>query len=117
VLRAPDASPSPDLSDHEWRVVAAAAYGPGLYDAAPGAFRDLAMAQLVDPDDALTDRQERLLVRKPLQTADWARVADDLDYVSTRQCMRALGDAFRPLVERYGTAAAREERRRYVTPD
>jgi len=117
VLRATDASPSPDLSDHEWQVVAAAAYGPGLYDAAPGAFRDLAMAQLVDPDDALTDRQERLLVRKPLQTADWARVADDLDYVSTRQCMRALGDAFRPLVERYGTAAAREERRRYVTPD
>jgi tRNA(Met) cytidine acetyltransferase len=40
-------------------------------------------------------------------------VADDLNYVSTRQCMRALGAAYRPLVERFGTDAAEEERRRY----
>jgi tRNA(Met) cytidine acetyltransferase len=40
-------------------------------------------------------------------------VTDDLGYVSTRQCMRALGEAYRPLVDRYGGDAADEERRRY----
>jgi len=113
VLRATDGTPPPDLTDHEWRVVAAAAFGPGLYDAAPGAFRDLAMASLIDPDGRLGSREERLLVRKPLQAHAWERVADDLDYVSKRQCMRAVGEAYRPLVERYGTEAATEERRRY----
>ena len=113
VLRATEGSATPDLTDHEWRVVAAAAFGPGLYDAAPGAFRDLAMAHLVDPDGCLDEREERLLVRKPLQAHTWERVADDLGYVSTRQCMRALGEAYRPLVARYGTEAAKEERRRY----
>ena len=113
VLRATDHDPAPELTAHEWRVVAAAAYGPGLYDAAPGAFRDLALASLVSPRDAHTDRQERLLVAKPLQAHDWETVADALDYVSTRQCMRALGETYQPLVERYGTDAAREERRRY----
>jgi tRNA(Met) cytidine acetyltransferase len=113
VLRAADAGDGPALSAHEWRVVAAAAYGPGLYDAAPGAFRDLSLAHLLDPTADLSARAERLLVRKALQAHDWERVADDLDYVSTRQCMRALGDAVRPLVDRYGTDAAREERDRY----
>ena len=113
VLRASDDAPSPSLTDHQWRVVAAAAFGPGLYDAAPGAFRDLAMAHLCDPDGRLDGRAERLLVRKPLQADDWKTVADDLGYVSTRQCMRALGEAYRPLVERYGTDAAEAERRRY----
>ncbi|WP_248897208.1 GNAT family N-acetyltransferase [Haloplanus halobius] len=104
---------SPTLSDHEWRVVAAAAFGPGLYDAAPGAFRDLALAHLTDPVADLSTDAERLLVRKPLQAHTWERVAADLDYVSTRQCMQALGDAMRPLVERYGTDTAQKERRRY----
>jgi tRNA(Met) cytidine acetyltransferase len=113
VLRASDATPAPALSDHEWRVVAAAAFGPGLYDAAPGAFRDIAVAYLLDPDGSLDERAERLLVRKPLQAGEWETVADDLGYVSTRQCMRAFGEAYRPLVERYGNEAAREERRRY----
>jgi len=113
VLRATDRSPSPGLTDHEWRVVAAAAFGPGLYDAAPGAFRDLAMSHLTDPVADLSARAERLLVRKPLQAHSWERVAADLDYVSTRQCMRALGEAFRPLVERYGPEVAQEERLRY----
>lgn len=113
ILRATDGSATPDLTDHEWRVVAAAAYGPGLYDAAPGAFRDLAMAHLIDPDGSLDARAERLLVRKPLQAGAWSQVAADLGYVSTRQCMRALGEAFRPLVARYGTDAAEAERRRY----
>ncbi|MFB6256525.1 MAG: tRNA(Met) cytidine acetyltransferase TmcA [Haloplanus sp.] len=113
VLRTTDAAPDPTLTDHGWRVVAAAAFGPGLYDAAPGAFRDLALSYLVDPDGRLGSRAERLLVRKPLQTHDWEAVADDLGYVSTRQCMRAFGEAYRPLVDRYGGDVATKERRRY----
>ncbi|WP_435066481.1 tRNA(Met) cytidine acetyltransferase TmcA [Haloplanus sp. C73] len=113
ILRATDADFDPELTPHEWRVVAAAAYGPGLYDAAPGAFRSLALAGLLDPVDDHTASEERLLVRKPLQAHDWERVADDLDYVSTRQCMRSLGEAVKPLIERYGTDAASEERQRY----
>jgi tRNA(Met) cytidine acetyltransferase len=113
ILRTTDHVPPPDLTDHEWRVVAAAAYGPGLYDAAPGAFRRLAMTHLTDPVADLSASAERLLVRKPLQAHPWDRVAADLGHVSTRQCMRSLGEAFRPLVERYGSSAAQEERRRY----
>jgi len=113
ILQATDHVPASDLTDHEWRIVAAAAYGPGLYDAAPGAFRRLAMTHLTDPVADLSASAERLLVRKPLQARSWDRVAADLDYVSPRQCMRTLGEAFRPLVERDGSEAAREERRRY----
>ncbi|WP_251330118.1 tRNA(Met) cytidine acetyltransferase TmcA [Haloplanus pelagicus] len=113
MLRATDLPATPSLTDHEWRVVAAAAFGPGLYDAAPGAFRDLALAHLTDPMADLSPRAERLLVRKSLQAWPWKRVAADLDYVSTRQCMRTLGRAYRPLVERYGNEAAAEERARY----
>jgi tRNA(Met) cytidine acetyltransferase len=36
-----------------------------------------------------------------------------LGYVSRRECMLAFGEAYRPLVDRYGTAAAREEADRY----
>jgi tRNA(Met) cytidine acetyltransferase len=114
ILRATEGTATPTLTDHEWRVVAAAAFGPGLYDAAPGAFRDLALAHLVDPEADLSAGAERLLVRKPLQAHPWDRVATDLDYVSPRACMRALGEAYRPLVRRYGSEAAHEERRRYT---
>ncbi|WP_423750583.1 tRNA(Met) cytidine acetyltransferase TmcA [Salinirarus marinus] len=102
------------LTAHEWRVVVGAAYGPGLYDTSPGAFRRLALAHLLDGDVELAPRQERLLVRKPLQAAPWDVVAGELDYVSTRQCMRALGEAFQPLVDRYGDEYARAERGRYT---
>jgi len=113
VLRATAHGPIPDLTAHEWRVVAAAAYGPGLYDAAPGAFRELALASLVDPLDAHDPDEARLLVAKALQAHDWETVAEDLNYVSTRQCMRAFGEASKPAIERYGSGAAEEERRRY----
>ncbi|KTG08666.1 tRNA(Met) cytidine acetyltransferase [Haloprofundus marisrubri] len=118
-LAATDAPVNPSLSDHEWRVVVGASYGPGLYVAAPGAFRRLALAYFVggdgdDGDSAQSDdstdgsetqlsvREERLLVRKVLQAQLWENVAAELDYVSTGQCMRALGTAFRPLVDHYG---------------
>ena len=113
VLGATEGGHDPDLTDHEWRVVAAAADGPGLYDAAPGAFRRLALAHLTAPVAGLSAREERLLVRKSLQGHSWERVTADLDYASTRECMRTLGDAYRPLLDRYGTETAREERRRY----
>ena len=130
------ACPAPvpvDLTPHEWRAVVAASFGPGMYDVAPGAFRDLAIAALVggngdgetgdtpDADDidetdgnGLDDREERLLVRKVLQGRPWETVAEELGYVSTASCMRALGSAVEPLVERYGTDLALAERDRFV---
>ncbi|WP_224335312.1 tRNA(Met) cytidine acetyltransferase TmcA [Haloprofundus halobius] len=112
-LRATDAPVDPTLSEHEWRVVVGASYGPGLYVAAPEAFRRLALAHLIDGGADLSAREERLLVRKVLQARPWPEAAEVLDYVSTGQCMRALGAAYRPLVDRYGDAVALEERERY----
>ncbi len=113
VLGATAADPTTDLTDHEWRVVAAAAFGPGLYDAAPGAFARLARAALVDGGCGLDGRAERLLVAKALQRRPWPDVADALDYESRRAAMRALGEAYRPLVDRYGGTAAAREADRY----
>jgi len=132
-FRACSADATVGLSDHEWRVVAGAAAGPGVYTAAVGAFRRLAVAHLLDAagdvrprdDDAGSDRgegpsegvldprEERLLVRKVLQGEPFDRVAEELGYVSTAECMRGLGDAYLPLVDRYGGAVAAEERDRY----
>jgi len=105
--------PDPDLTDREWRTVAAAAFGPGVYEPAPGPFRRLAAAELLAPSGELTAREERLLVCKPLQARDWAAVAAALDYESERTCMRAFGAACRSLVERFGTPAARPEAERF----
>ncbi|WP_121740828.1 tRNA(Met) cytidine acetyltransferase TmcA [Natronorubrum halophilum] len=118
VLRTVDdaATPSLELSDHDWRVVAGAAYGPGLFDVDPGPFRQLIVRYGIEkPADVdLTDREERLLVLRALQGRDLATIADRLEYHSTGHCMRALGDAVRPLVDRYGSAAALEERSRFA---
>jgi tRNA(Met) cytidine acetyltransferase len=113
VLHATTVSHDPDLTDYEWRLVADAAFGPGLFDMAPGPFREVALAGLLDPDDDLTPRQERLLVRKVLQGAAWPAVADELDFHSPRLCMRSLGDALVPLVDRYAPAVARRARDRF----
>ncbi len=109
--------PPLEVTDHEWRVVAGAAYGPGLFDVDPGPFRDLVVRYFVDDPDAidLTDREERLLVLRALQGRDWATVADRLEYHSPGQCMRALGDALCPLVDRYGSDAALTVRERFRT--
>jgi len=103
----------PDLNDREWRSVAAAAFGPGLYDAAPRPFRELALAHLVEREAHLPADAERLLVRKVLQSRSWERVAEEGPYVSKREAMRSLGAAYRPLVDHYGTDAARAEADRY----
>ena len=112
VLAAVSADIPVDLAGFEWRLVASAAYGPGLYDTAPGPFRRLALAALVsgvvaDPD------AERLLVVRVLQNAGWAEAAARLGYVSQRECKRALGAAYRPIVDHYGGEIARREADRY----
>ncbi|NEU57216.1 tRNA(Met) cytidine acetyltransferase TmcA [Halorussus sp. MSC15.2] len=117
LLRSVDAPVELDLSDWDWRTVASSAYGPGLYDAAPRPFRRVALKHFVDPQgssDALSPLEERLLVRKVLQGHPWPQVADELGFHSAGQCMRALGDAYEPLVDRYGTEAATAEKRRYI---
>ena len=116
-LRACSAPVPVDLTEIEWRSVVGASFGPGMYDSAPGAFRDLALAALVEGGAAteLDAREERLLVRKVLQGRSWESVADELGYVSTSACMRALGAAYEPLVERYGTDFALTERERFMS--
>ena len=113
-LRACPAPVPVDLTETEWRSVVGASFGPGMYDSAPGAFRDLAIAALVEDAPELDDRERRLLVRKVLQGRPWESVADELGYVSTAACMRALGGAYEPLVERYGTDFTLAERERFI---
>ncbi len=126
-LRACGADPGPltELSDYEWRMVVGASTGPGLYATAPRPFRQLAVAWFLDDgqtgeydsepagDEELTAREERLLVRKVLQAQPWDEVATELDYVSTGECMRALGSAYVTVVDRLGDETARRERERY----
>ncbi len=114
-LRSVAATPPLSLDDREWRVVAGAAYGPGLFDVDPGPFRRLIVRALVeDPDGvALSAREERLLVLRGLQGRPWPAVADRLGYHSPGGCMRAFGDALVPLVDRYGGEAASEVRERF----
>jgi tRNA(Met) cytidine acetyltransferase len=113
-LSAVDATPPVDCSEMEWRVAVGAAEGAGIVDAAPDPVRRLALRHLVAPadPDALSDRQERLLVCKGLQARDWDVVAEGLDYHSTGQCKRALGESVGTLVECYGSEFARQERER-----
>ncbi|MDX1744352.1 MAG: GNAT family N-acetyltransferase, partial [Halobacteriales archaeon] len=114
-LRATDVTVTPDLSDRGWRLVAATAFGPGLVDVDLRPFRALVTAHLVDPadPDLLSARQERLLVRKVLQGWSWRECASSLGFHSAGECMRALGEAFVPLVEVADSAVARAEADRY----
>ncbi|MFB6084075.1 MAG: tRNA(Met) cytidine acetyltransferase TmcA [Halorientalis sp.] len=113
-LSALDREADPGLDDWEWRQIASAAFGPGLFDMAPGPYRRLAVAYFVaDTDLDLTAREERLLVLKPLQGRPWDEVAAELDYHSTAEAMRALGDALEPLVDAFGSEAALTEVDRY----
>ncbi|WP_132058448.1 tRNA(Met) cytidine acetyltransferase TmcA [Halorussus amylolyticus] len=135
LLRSVEAPVSLELSAWDWRAVAASAYGPGQYNSAPRPFRRVALKYFVDCAAAasenseaaagesvpssrdstrLSTREERLLVRKVLQAHPWERVADELGFHSTGQCMRALGEAYQPLVDAYGDEAAETEKRRYT---
>ncbi|MDH5019880.1 tRNA(Met) cytidine acetyltransferase TmcA [Halobacterium rubrum] len=117
-LRSCDATSGFDLGERDWRVVAGAAHGPGMYGVDPEPFRALAVHHLVAGDaDLLSADEQRLLVGKLLQSRPWDDLADELGYHSTSQAMRALGDALRPLVEAYGSEAARAELRRFENDD
>jgi tRNA(Met) cytidine acetyltransferase len=103
-----------DLSGREWRAAAAAAVGPGTYDAAPGAIRDLAVAYLLrGTDGELSAREEQVLVAKALQGHPAERVAEDLGFESERACMRTLGSAIDGLLDVYGGDVADAERARF----
>jgi len=133
-LRACEADPEPLVSftDYEWRLLVGAGTGPTAYGTAPAPFRRLAVAWFLatqappaerangsagsgDADDgvALSERQERLLVRKVLQGRAWDDVAETLGFVSTGECMRTLGETVRTLVDRFGGERAARERARY----
>lgn len=113
-LGATDAPIALDLTDREWRRIASAAYGPGQFDMHPEPFRRLALTALSDRAcDLLSPRQERLLVTRVLQTRSWPAVAAELGFHSPSGCRRALGRALGPLVDRYGTNAAEDERSWY----
>ena len=102
-----------DLDDRGWRLLAGVGYGPGTYEAAPQVFRRLAMAQLTESVAALSAQEERLLVRKALQGAPWATVADDLGFVSERECKRAFGGIARAFCETVENDIVADERQRY----
>ena len=113
-LRAADATPDPNLSAWEWRLVAGVPGGAAILDTDPDPFRRLAVRHLVDPaDDALSDREARLLVRKVLQARPWAAVTDELGFVSERECMRAMGTVAESLTRLYGDSWAIEELERH----
>ena len=132
-LRACEADPEPLVSftDYEWRLIVGTGTGPTAYSTAPAPFRRLAVAWFLATDAppsertpaggaaesadgvVLDDRQERLLVRKVLQGRAWDDVAETLGFVSTGECMRALGETVRALVDRFGGERAARERARY----
>ncbi|WP_459195082.1 tRNA(Met) cytidine acetyltransferase TmcA [Halosimplex sp. J119] len=117
-LRSVDATPALDLSEWEWRLLAGMTGGAGIFDTSPRPLRRLTIRYLVDAgsvddDPLLNPRQERLLVRKALQGHSWNAVADELDFHSLGQCMRALGEAVRPLLSRFGGANVEAELERF----
>jgi tRNA(Met) cytidine acetyltransferase len=126
LLRTIPAPPDLELTPYEQRVAAGAAYGSGLADVAPGVFRDLALAAfLVEPPTEVTGsgdrplstiepRERRLLVRKCLQAHRWSAVADELGYVSTRECLQMFGETIQPLVDAFCGEPARAVRERYT---
>ncbi|MFC6733103.1 tRNA(Met) cytidine acetyltransferase TmcA [Haladaptatus sp. DYSN1] len=114
-LRATDADVELTLSAREWRLITGAAFGPGIAEIAPTSVRKLAMKHLTDHDDEtlLTDRQERLLVRKVLQATHWRTVTEEFGFHSPAHAMRELSATLRPLVETYGSPVVATERRRF----
>ena len=107
----------PELSRYGWRAVVGAAVGPAGMDPFPGPFRRLALAALTDPDTSLSAERERLLVRRVLQAHGWERVAGEQGDHTASAARKELGRAYETLVDRFGGAAAEEERARYGGSD
>jgi tRNA(Met) cytidine acetyltransferase len=116
-LEAVDYAPALSITPHQWRVIASAAFGPGLYSVDPAPFRNLALHALIDGSADLSDREKRLLIRGLLQHQSWDHVAEVMGYESRTAAMRALGRALQPLVAEYGTPAAKTVRRRFTEPE
>ncbi|WP_123537344.1 tRNA(Met) cytidine acetyltransferase TmcA [Halosimplex salinum] len=137
-LRSVDATPALSLSEWEWRLLVGMTGGAGIFDTSPRPLRRLTVRYLADvggaagadadghgsdeggddEDDGdgeslLTPKQERLFVRKALQGHSWERVTAELGYHSDGQCMRALGEAVRPLLSRFGDANVEAELERF----
>ena len=120
VCRACAGTPDLDLSRFEWRIATGMADGAAILATAPRPIRVLTLRYLTDPDvrrsgrgptddrdsgagsEPLTEREQRLLVRKALQCHSWERVREDLSYPGGAACMRALGAAVETLVDLYG---------------
>jgi tRNA(Met) cytidine acetyltransferase len=115
VLRATAGEPAVDLSPAEWRLVAGVPGGAGTIDTDPGPFRELVLRHLVAPADGVTldARIEQVLVAKLLQARHWDDVADEYGFVSTAECMRAVGGAVGELIEAYDSDVARSELERH----
>ncbi|MFB6162235.1 MAG: tRNA(Met) cytidine acetyltransferase TmcA [Halococcoides sp.] len=96
-------SPDPGLSNQEWRVVAGAGSGQGLYDIAPRAFRRLVLAHLLDgaPDDTLDADDRRLLVAKALQDRSWPTIVDMIDVSARSNAMRRFGAVVDRIIDRH----------------
>ena len=123
-LRSVDVTPMLDLSEWERRLLVGMTAGAGIFDTSPRPLRRLTVRALVDADDGpeavrtpeerlLTPGQERLLVRKALQGDTWEGVSEALGFHSVGQCKRALGEAIRPLLSRYGDEYIEAELERF----
>lgn len=113
VLDATRVAWDPELSEREWRVVAGAAFGPGQYAVDPAPFQRLAITYFTSDCSELTDREERLVVMKVLQSRPGTDVTDTLEYHSSGECLRALGDAYATLCREFGGSVAAAVRDRY----
>lgn len=104
VLTSASGTPPLDISEWEWRVLAGVPSGATTFDTNPDPFRRLALRHLVDPTDtdALSDRAERVLVRKVLQGHEWEAVGEEFDFISTAECMRFVARTVERLVRLYG---------------
>ena len=103
-----------DLAPHEWTLLASAGAGPAHLSTDPGPFRHLSIKYFVDGDpDLLEANAERALVARVLQARPAEEVATTFGYQSSRQCMRAVGEAVATLVRAYGPESAQKELDRY----
>lgn len=107
--RATAEPPALDLDEFEWRIAAGIPRGSAILATAPRPVRRLTLRHLVEPNaDVLSEREERLLVRKALQCASWETVREELAYPGESACMRALGEAVGSLVDLYGDSSDAE---------
>jgi tRNA(Met) cytidine acetyltransferase len=120
-LRSADATSDLDLSRWEWRLLVGMTGGAGIFDTSPRPLRRLSIRYLAEAGASadseqrplLDPRQERLLIRRALQACSWEHVTDELGFHSTGECKRALGEATRSLLSRFGDENVETELERF----